>query len=438
MKYELINYCEFDKYATKAYSLIHNEPESKNLGDITLVNEKEIADFNMMVGGSPCQDFSIAGNQEGVAWLCNDCGYKYNPLEAHYSARDKCPNCSSINIEKTRSSLLVEWLRVLREKKPNLAIYENVKNIVSKKFRPTFDLFENELREYGYNTYWKVLNAKDYGIPQNRERVYLIIIKKELDNGKFKFPKGFDNGIRLKDVLEKEVDEKYYISQEKTDKLIEQLKNKEISNTVRSSGRGSVGRHSWDMVCVEDNKIMQVGMLDIKGNEQIRRVYDPDGLSPTLNSMQGGNRQPKMLENNLEKTNICKELFNINPSNQGISGRVYDSNFISPTLDTTIKKCLDINYRVRKLTPLECFRLMGFSDKDYYILENNKISNSQCYKMAGNSIVVDVIYYILLEIYKAMPYLLEDIKLGSFFSGIGAFEKAILRLQKNINMQRKI
>ena len=75
---------------------------------------------------------------------------------------------------------------------------------------------------------------------------------------------------------------------------------------------------------------------------------------------------------------------------------------------------------------------MGFSDKDYYILENKKVSNSQIYKMAGNSIVVDVLYYILLEIYKAMPYLLEDIKLGSFFSGIGAFEKAILRLKRNI------
>ena len=92
----------------------------------------------------------------------------------------------------------------------------------------------------------------------------------------------------------------------------------------------------------------------------------------------------------------------------------------------------EINYRIRKLTPLECFRLMGFQDKDYYILENNKISNSQCYKMAGNSIVVDVLYYILIELYKAMPYLLEDVKLGSFFSGIGAFEKAIIRLQEDI------
>ena len=184
MKYELINYCENDKFAKKAYSLIHNEPESKNLGDITLVNEKEIADFNWMVGGSPCQDFSVAGKGKGAVWTCKDCkddegnDYQYNPLEVHYTKRDKCPKCNSTNIEKTRSSLVVEWLRILHAKKPNIAIYENVKNLVGKKHRYFFDLFIQELHEYGYNTYWKVLNAKNYGIPQNRERVYLIIIKK--------------------------------------------------------------------------------------------------------------------------------------------------------------------------------------------------------------------------------------------------------------------
>ena len=254
MKYKLVNYCENDKYAKKAYSLIHNEPESKNLGDITLINEKEIADFNWMVGGSPCQDFSVAGKGKGAVWTCKDCkddegnDYQYNPLEVHYTKRDKCPKCNSTNIEKTRSSLVVEWLRILLEKKPNVAIYENVKNLVGKKHRYFFDLFIQELHEYGYNTYWKVLNAKNYGVPQNRERVYLIIIKKELDNGKFKFPEGFDNGIRLKDILEKEVDEKYYISQDKVDKLIKQLKDKEYSNTVRSSGHGSTDRHMWDLV----------------------------------------------------------------------------------------------------------------------------------------------------------------------------------------------
>ena len=110
-----------------------------------------------------------------------------------------------------------------------------------KQFKQTFDMFIGELEEYGYNCYWKVLNAKDYGIPQNRERVYLIIIQKDLDNGKFKFPTGFDNGLRLKDMLEDEVDEKYYINTPKAQELIDDLissgkLDKSYSNAVRAGG----------------------------------------------------------------------------------------------------------------------------------------------------------------------------------------------------------
>lgn len=489
IKYELINYCEFDKYATKAYSLIHNEPEDKNLGDITKVNEKEIADFNWMTWGFPCQDISVAGEQKGVIK------------------------------GETRSGLYYDGLRILKEKKPSISIIENVKNLTSKKFKETFEQILSDLDEVGYNNYWQVLNAKDYGVPQNRERVFIISIRKELDNGKFEFPKGFDNGIRLKDMLEDEVDEKYYISQDKVDKLIKQLKDKEISNTVRAGGRGSLDRHQWDMVCVNDavqinrgevkvkeddicscidanyykgldnhaarTGIMQVGMLDIKGNEQVRRVYDPDGLSPTLNSMQGGNRQPKILEENdlkfvggIDTTDKWIENEKVLSRNYKEGYRVYDSdgvaccqksngggigsytglykvdgcstrtrNYINQPEQLEIRKdelsnsittvqkdsMVLMEHRIRKLTPLECFRLMGFKDEDFYILKENKISNTQCYKMAGNSIVVDVLYYIYLELYRVMPYLFEDIKLGSFFSGIGAFEKALERLQNDIN-----
>lgn len=108
-----------------------------------------------------CQDFSVAGKQKGSVWTCEDCEHKYNPLTVHWSQRDKCPHCNSKNIEKTRSSLLVEYLRVIRANKPNFGMYENVKNIVGKQFRDTtFKLFEDELHEYGYNTYWKVLNGR--------------------------------------------------------------------------------------------------------------------------------------------------------------------------------------------------------------------------------------------------------------------------------------
>lgn len=240
--YELVNFCEFDKFAEKSYCAVHGIDSSLNLGDITKVDETQLNPFNMICGGSPCQDFSVAGKQAGSKWKCTECNHEYNPLTVHYSKRNSCPNCGSHNIDKTRSSLLVEWLRIIRANKPKWGIYENVKNIVGKQFKETtFKLFTDELEEYGYNVYWKVLNAKDYGIPQNRERVYLILIQKELDNGLFEFPKGFDNGIRLKDMLEDEVDEKYYINTPKAKELIDDLISsgkleKEISNTIRAGG----------------------------------------------------------------------------------------------------------------------------------------------------------------------------------------------------------
>ena len=220
--YELAHFCEFDKYAAESYCAIHGVDPSLNLGDITKVDETQLSAFTMICGGSPCQDFSVAGRQEGSKWKCKKCGHEYNPLTVHYTKRDFCPECGSLELDKSRSSLLVEWLRVIRANKPNWGIYENVKNIVGKQFKETFDMFINELHEYGYNTYFRVLNAKDFGIPQNRERVYLILIKRELDNGRFVFPDGFDSDIKLKDMLEDEVDEKYYIDTQKARDLIQE------------------------------------------------------------------------------------------------------------------------------------------------------------------------------------------------------------------------
>lgn len=491
--WKLVNFCEFDKYATSSYCAIHNENESKNLGDITKVDETKLEPFNMICGGSPCQDFSVAGKQKGSVWTCKDCGHEYNPLTVHWSERDKCPCCGSNNIEKTRSSLLVEYLRVIRANKPNFGMYENVKNIVGKQFKDTFKMFTDELDEYGYNVYWKVLNAKDYGIPQNRERVYLIFIKKELDNGKFTYPEPFDNGMRLKDILEENVDEKFYISEDKVQRFLTNLNNEDAllydACQVKREGKSReyndfcptlTARDYKDPRLVNDNVVKQIGTISkCEGNwknPQVGRIYSTDGCSPTLNTCGGGSHEPKIVQ-----------LGNVNPSGKGMNGNVFDENGLAPTLTTNkgegnkiairqaTKKgyiecelggVADLSYpeskrrrgrvqengqicptitatetgvcriespiRIRKLTPKECFRLMGFSDENFEAAEK-MVSNSQLYKQAGNSIVVDVLYYILVELYKAMPYLFDDLRLSSFFSGIGAFEIALNRLYKGIN-----
>jgi len=360
--WKLVNFCEFDKYAIKSYCAIHGVDESLNLGDITKVDETKLEDFNMMTWGFPCTDISVAGKQKGFL--------------------DEDGN-------KTRSGMYYEGIRILRYKKPALSIIENVKNLTSRRFKKEFETALSDLDEAGYNSYYKVLNAKDFGIPQNRERVFIISIRKDLDNGKFVFPEEFDNGIRLKNVLEDEVDEKYYISDDKVQRFLTNLK---LNN-----------KHITDIPVRLGNVYGEQFGTGYAGN-----VWDKEAISPTLMTMQGGGRQPHIM---------C-----------GIDKSVNDTKQIEYANCITAREDL----RIRKLTPKECFRLMGFSDPAYDVA-SKVVSNSQLYKQAGNSIVVDVLYYILVELYKAMPYLFDDLKLSSFFSGIGAFEIALDRLYESIN-----
>lgn len=500
----MVNFCEFDKYAIKSYCAIHGTDETLNLGDITKVDETTIPPFNMICGGSPCQDFSTAGVRKGAVWTCKKCGHQYNPLQVHYKKRDRCEVCGSGDIDKTRSSLLAEWLRIIRGTKPTFGIYENVKNIVGKQFKATFDLFEAELHEYGYNTYWAVLNAKRYGIPQSRERVYLILIRKEADNGKFRFPEPLDTYVCMNDILEDEVDEKYYLRQEKVKKLVEDMEGRkallfEPDEEALKKWRG--------------NCIRKVGQLNEPGGfEQTGRVYSTEGCCPALMANSGGSHQPKIIqvgrthkgqsgvvyspmgicgtettgntamivEKSMEairgryqedgtikqemsrdslqsshtlisvpKDNIvlvrqsskkgyeeCKHmgLANLSYPKTLKCGRVLEHGDVSPTITTTSGVCrLESLIRIRRLTPLESFRLMGFSDEDFRRAKEAGVSDSQLYKQAGNSIVVVVLFYIFLELYQAMPYLFDDVRLSSFFSGIGAFEKALQQLEKYVN-----
>ena len=233
--YELAGFSEIDKYAVKSYCAIHSVPESMNLGDITKIDEKALPkDIDLITYGFPCQDISLAGKQKG---MFNDDG------------------------TQTRSGLFFEALRVIETTQPRVAIAENVKNLTGKKFKQQFALVLESLDEAGYNNYWKVLNAKDYGIPQNRERVFIISIRKDIDKG-YEFPEPFPLKLRLKDMLDDEVDEKFYLS---------------------------------NSPYIDAEKIKQVGQLyPNSGNPQASRVYDADGISPAMDTCSGGNRMPKV------------------------------------------------------------------------------------------------------------------------------------------------
>lgn len=192
--YELLAYCEVDKYASKAYSLLHHVPESMNLGDITKVDEKTLlTDIDLLTYGFPCQDISIAGNKRGFV---NEDG------------------------TKTRSGLFFDALRIIEHCKPKVAIAENVKNLTSKSMSSIFSIVLESLDNAGYNCYWQVLNSADYGVPQGRERVFIVSIRKDVDDHSFRFPPVIPLEMCMGDLLDEEVPAEFYLSEEKTQSVI--------------------------------------------------------------------------------------------------------------------------------------------------------------------------------------------------------------------------
>ena len=540
--HEVVGVCEIDKYAIQSYEAIYGE--TKNYGDICTAPRLDYAD--LWTYSFPCQDISVAGKQQGIS-------------------------------ENTRSGLLYQVQRLLEVAKdegtlPKYLLLENVKNLVGKQFKSQFEDWLFYLDELGYDSYWQVLNAKNYGIPQNRERVFAVSIRKDL-NQTFEFPKAEELTIRLKDVLEDEVDEKFYISQDKVEKFIKNIgivetpciaasRGRYIENTdagepteqkleINTQGTTNTittvqkdnyviekkildvsyarlegkfreyneiaptltARDYKEPRLVSEAKIQQVGNIVSTGNwdnPQRGRIYSPEGLSPALNTvgggglepkivevghytypnsdkkhqsnvvfsaeglaptldtMQGGNRQPKILENQIQKFDIpqkvkvrkyeidntklvellrnhknltnkqiadalnvpltkvehwfradssfaipdaeiwfqLKELLNIQTTEfddaittfevkEGVyekSNRCYLDSGIAPTLtSSSCDEKIITNLRIRKITPLEAWRLMGFDDEDFYKAQQSGVSNSQLYKQAGNSIVVNVL-----------------------------------------------
>lgn len=437
---------EIDKYAIQAYNQLHGE--THNWGDITKIDETKLPYYDLITYSSPCQDFSVAGLQKG-----GDLG------------------------SGTRSSLLWECERIIRAVKPKYLLMENVKNLVGEKHKHNFIRWLRVLEMMGYQNYWKVLNAKDYGVPQNRERVFVVSI---LGCGQYLFPNPIKLEKRLKDVLEPVVDEKYYLSEkmvnffklntwrnkingngfsfkptdgntsgkaittnarsrmddnyiqepvcvasrgrengqelevqtepitniltsvQKDNYIVEPNvltpKRTEYGKQIRKDYESGTVKESWHNMTeleprndgisntltsvqkdnyVVEPSVKQVGNImetdNFGGNPQCGRVYSDDGLSPTLNTMQGGGREPKIIQSShgFNKGNVYKYVPTVTSSG-------YENN-----------NFVNYNYRIRKLTPREYWRLMGVKDEQYDKLHD--ISNTQLYKMAGNSIVVDVL-----------------------------------------------
>lgn len=188
MNVDVVDYVEIDKYAVKSYNAIN----STNFEPQNIKEWNKDINVDLIMHGSPCQDFSVAGKQAG-----GDLG------------------------SGTRSSLLYETIRIVGKLRPKYVVWENVKNLLSKTHKHNFDNYIETMNILGYNSYYQILNAKDYRIPQNRERVYTISIRKDIDNGNFKFPEKEELKLRLKDILEDEVDKKYYLN----DKQLLAIKN---------------------------------------------------------------------------------------------------------------------------------------------------------------------------------------------------------------------
>lgn len=423
IEHEVVAISEIDKYAIKAYEAIHGP--TLNLGDISKIDVNDIPQHDLFTYSFPCQDLSVAGKQKGLG-------------------------------EGTRSGLLYECEKVIEHCRPKYLLLENVKNLVGKKFKADFDKWLEYLEGLGYTNYWKVLNAKNYGVPQNRERVFVVSILGEHEP--FEFPKPIPLDKCIADILEEQVDEKYYLSEEIQKRFKITNQNKNILGTTKPDFR-TIGQR--DLVYSKEGimgalvatdykqpkqiaEINQVGMLDIKGNEQVRRVYGDNGISPTLNTMQGGNRQPKIIceqrcDEGLRffKDNICGTIRTINSGGdkrvieykgkeielpcigasrgrnpENPSSRVagepteqrleVNTNGTSNTI-TTVQKdnyAIQTDFKIRKLTPRECFRLMGMRDADIDKIQKVGISNTQQYKLAGNSIVVDVLEAIFKNLFK--------------------------------------
>lgn len=341
--YECVGWSEIDKWAIKAHNAVFPELAGRNYGDITKIDWNAVSDFDLFTYSFPCTDISIAGKQKGF-----DEG------------------------SDTRSSLLWACRQPIASKRPKFLLMENVKALASEKYRPLFLKWESWLRSLGYVNYTEVLNAKDYGVPQNRERVFMLSI---LNGCWYEFPHPVRLEKRLKDVLELEVDEKYYLSETMLKFLQKQTGRNEPFKPAKIADLNGVAmtiNARVHKMSKQDNYVMQIGATKQTGwNRQQYRVYDPTGISPTITTKSGGGLEPKIL---MRGRGFNKGGEADLPGT--ITGSAWEQNNL-----------LDYADCIRRLTPRECLRLMDVSDSDINKIQAAGISDTQQYKLAGNSIV---------------------------------------------------
>lgn len=343
--HKIVDAVEIDKYAIKSFNAIHGTdfaPQDISQWDKDL-------EVDLIMHGSPCQDFSVAGRQAG-----GDEG------------------------SGTRSSLMYETLRIVEKLKPKYVIWENVKNLLSKKHKHNFDAYQEAMSKLGYRNYYQILNAKDYGVPQNRQRVFTVSIRDDIECD-FVFPEKQPLEHRLKDILEDNVDERYYLSDEQVSKI----KLSDFSQKKRLIQDGDTSQTILSRGYKDPKCVRVGGLYDKEGSRhQAGSIYDPNGVCATLSTMQGGNQEPIIVASRGRGENNEQQL---EPNLNGTTNTL-----------TTVQKdnYIYVPNRIRKLTPLECWRLMGFDDTDFRKAEQVN-SNTQLYKQAGNSIVVNCIQAIM-------------------------------------------
>jgi len=431
INYDLIGFSEIDKYAIESYCAIHNVDKTRNLGDITKVNKEKLPSFDILVGGSPCQAFSVAGKRKGF--------------------------------EDTRGTLFFEFVETLKAKQPKYFLFENVKGLINHDKGKTLNIIAESFSEVGYRIDMELLNSKYFNVPQNRERIFIVgiredlipneewIIDKErndvLTKGKkrlkklniktfnFDWPPQTEVTTRLRDILEDKVDEKFYLSEEKTAKLVAQLSEKYRAKTedfmVDNQGRSKKVLHPLE--------ISPTLRRETHGNEP--RVVQLDKDEPSILQKgrgfnKGGQHKiaPPLTSHSYEQNNLlnvpqmlghAEPIEEVRPvltpdrENKRQNGRRFkDDGEESFTLTVQDKHGVAVGkypkYRIRKLTPLECYRLMGFDDEDFMKAKQALIhtyyngkdkADSQLYKQAGNSIVVNV----LEEIFKNLFFYINKL-----------------------------